>query len=397
MAKVYCRYPFTHLYSDSYHMMMPCCYAVTDHPYKSRENTSFKSTHLKDGAYEFFKSEQMSQLRLDMMKPDPLTPLVKDVCRDCIAAEEAGITSPRKPLPQLRFGRVLDVKMRLWGNACNLACFMCNIKASSKRQEQAKKLAEYNPKIGEWLELDQVDKFDQEGMVYDLAVDNPELFDIQLESFKKLSKKIKSFHIIGGEPFVMPSHYKLLDMLIEIGESKNIALLYTSNMTVLHWQEKKIIDYFKHFKQVDITWSVEAVGKYNDYMRFYSKWDQIEENIRMIVPYLNEFTAGITLSSLSIFHLDEIVDYCVARNIPYKFNIVVTPKVCRMEVIHPSIRKKLAEKYKGTRLDFLCETLLSKVDDWEERWNNFLEYTEAIDHVNKTNYKEVFPELCDLS
>ena len=89
MAKVYCRYPFTHLYSDSYHMMMPCCYAVTDHPYKSRENTSFKSTHLKDGAYEFFKSEQMSQLRLDMMKSDPLTPLVKDVCRDCIAAEEA--------------------------------------------------------------------------------------------------------------------------------------------------------------------------------------------------------------------------------------------------------------------------------------------------------------------
>ena len=289
-------------------MMMPCCYTVCDHPYKSEKNASFKAVHLKEGAYKFYKSKPMSQLRLDMMKPDPLTPLVKDVCRNCIAAEEAGLPSPRKPLDKIPFGRVIDIKMRIWGNACNLSCFMCNIKNSSSRQLQAKKLVEYNPKVREFLGVDHVDNFNDGEIGYDLAVDNPELFQIQLDSFKKLAPKINSFTIIGGEPFVMPSHYKLLDMLIESGESKNIKIIYISNMTTLHWNEKKITDYFNHFKQVEISWSVEGYGKYNDYMRHGSNWDKIIENIKEFTPHLTRFQAGITLSSLSVLQLDKLVN-----------------------------------------------------------------------------------------
>ena len=397
MAGVYCKFPFMHLFSDSYHMMMPCCYTVCDHPYKSEKNASFKAVHLKEGAYEFFKSEPMSQLRRDMMKPDPLTPLVRDVCRNCIAAEESGLESPRKPLERVPLGRVIDIKMRIWGNACNLTCFMCNIKNSSSRQIQAKKLVEYNPKVRDFLGMDHVDNFNEGEIGYDLAIDNPELFDIQLQSFKKLSPKIRSFTIIGGEPFVMPSHYKLLDMLIESGESKNIKIIYISNMTTLHWNEKKITDYFKHFNEVEISWSVEGYGKYNDYMRNNSDWGKIIDNIKEFTPHLSLFQAGITLSSLSVLQLDKLVDWCIKCNIPYKFNNVVNPQVCRIDALHPNIRKRLADKYEGTNLEFLCQALREDIPDWEERWNNFLEYTEAIDHVNKTDYKKVFPELCDLS
>lgn len=394
---VFCRYPFTHLFSDSYHMMMPCCYAVCDHPYRTEENANFKAKHIKDGAYEFYNSEQMKQLRLDMLKSDPMTPLVKDVCRNCIANEESGLPSPRHPLDKPVFGRIIDVKMRIFGNSCNLHCFMCNIKNSTGRIKQTKKMIEFNPKVSEYLGYEHIEKFAEDGIGYDLAADNPDLFEIQLNNLKKLAPKIRSFTIIGGEPFIMPSHYKLLDAMIEIGEAKNIGITYISNMTKLQWEGCKVIDYVKEFKHVEVSWSVEGYGKWNDYMRHPSDWNEIIANIDDLRPHIAKFKSGITLSSLSVIHLDKIVEFCQQNNIDYKFNNVIKPEVCRVDALHPNIRKRLAKKYEGTDLDFLCESLLEEVPDWEQRWSDFLEYTEAIDYVNKTDFREVYPELLDLS
>lgn len=378
-------------------MMMPCCYAVCDHPYRTEENANFKAKHIKDGAYEFYNSEQMKQLRLDMLKSDPMTPLVKDVCRNCIANEESGLPSPRHPLDKPVFGRIIDVKMRIFGNSCNLHCFMCNIKNSTGRIKQTKKMIEFNPKVSEYLGYEHIEKFAEDGIGYDLAADNPDLFEIQLNNLKKLAPKIRSFTIIGGEPFIMPSHYKLLDAMIEIGEAKNIGITYISNMTKLQWEGCKVIDYVKEFKHVEVSWSVEGYGKWNDYMRHPSDWNEIIANIDELRPHIAKFLSGITLSSLSVIHLDKIVEFCQQNNIDYKFNNVIKPEVCRVDALHPNIRKRLAKKYEGTDLDFLCESLLEEVPDWEQRWSDFLEYTEAIDYVNKTDFREVYPELLDLS
>lgn len=394
---VFCQYPFNHIYSDAYHMMMPCCNAVCDHPYKTNKDANFKPMHLSEGAYKFYNSDQMRQLRLDMLKSDPYTPLVKDVCRSCIANEKNGLPSLRKSLDRPVFGRIIDVKLRIFGNACNLHCFMCNIKNSSGRIKQAKKMIEFNPKVSNFLGYEHIKKFEEDGIGYDLAVDNPELFDIQIENLKKLAPKIKSFTIIGGEPFIMPSHYKLLDAMIEIDEAKNINLIYISNMTKLQWEGCKVIDYVKKFKSVEVSWSVEGYGKWNDYMRHPSEWNEIIANIVELKPHLERFQAGITLSSLSVIHLDKIVEFCQQNNIEYRFNNINKPEVCRVDALHPNIRKRLAKKYEGTDLDFLCKSLLKEVPDWEQRWSDFLEYTEAIDYVNKTDFREVFPELLDLS
>jgi len=390
---VFCRQPFDSLFSDSYHMMMPCCYAVTDHPYKTDEDANFKAQHIKDGAYDFYNSEQMKQLRLDMLKPDPLTPLVRDVCRSCIANEANGLPSPRQPLDKPRFGRIINAKMRIFGNTCNLHCFMCNIKNSTGRIKQTKKMMEFNPKVSEFLGYEHIEKFAEDGIGYDLAADNPELFEVQMESLKKLAPKIKTFTIIGGEPFIMPSHYKLLDAMIEIDEAKNINLDYVTNMTKLQWEGCKVIDYIKQFKSVNVRWSVEGYGKWNEYMRHPSIWNQIVENIAELRPHTTTFEANITLSSLSVIQLDKIIDFCNQNNIKYNLNNVIKPEVCRIDALHPDIRKRLAEKYEGTELEFLRESLLEEIPDWEKRWSEFLEYTEAIDHVNETDYKEIFPEL----
>lgn len=396
---VFCQFPFNHIYSDAYHMMTPCCWSIVDHPYKNDES-QFKAVHLREGIDNFFHSDEMKQLRLDMMKSDPYTPLVNDVCRKCIAAEKEGLPSKRVPLDHIPFGRNLIVKLRIFGNACNLHCYMCNPEHSSGRIHQASQMIAYNPKVKDFIGYDVAQDFKVDGEGYDLAIDNPELFDTQIENLKKLAPKIKEFTIIGGEPFIMPSHYKVLDAMIEIGEAKNINLFYVSNMTTLQWQGCKVLDYVKQFKNVNVNWSVESYGKYNDYIRHPSNWNEIVENIKILKPYCGGFDPAITLSALSVIHLDELCDWILDNGLPLRLessSLVVRPEVCRMDSLHPNIRKRLVKKYRGTRYEFLCKTLEKEVANWEQRWSDMLEYLDAIDHVNGTDYKETFPELCDLS
>jgi hypothetical protein len=41
----------------------------------------------------------------------------------------------------------------------------------------------------------------------------------------------------------------------------------------------------------------------------------------------------------------------------------------------------------------LCKELDKEVEGWEQKWSDFKEYIDAIDHVNRTDYRKVFPEL----
>ena len=392
--KAFCSMPFVHIYNDAYGVLMPCCYAAVDHPYhKPYQDATFPAPMIKDGFYEFIKSGAMRQLRLDMMQDKP-TDLVKDVCRKCIALEETGIPSPRQPFNGNLFGRNITLKLRLFGNTCNLKCFMCNIKNSSNRIRQTEEMMKFNPEVGQMLYYDDLSEELKANDGFDLSVADPETFNKCIQDIKKIASKIDSVTIIGGEPFILVSHYKLLDALIECGEAKNIVLRYDSNLTKLHWSGCHIKDYIKHFKKCDISFSLDGYGKYNDYIRFPSKWEEVTANYQEVREYTN-VNISVTLTALSVLHLDELYQWI--GDLPVQWNNIHTPEIAMIENLHPSIRKRLVYKYQDTELSFLCDELSKDVLDWEHKWKKFTSYLEAIDHVNGTDYKSVFPELCNLS
>ena len=394
---VYCKLPFTHIFSDSYGIMMPCCYAHVDHPYKSDRPGDFPTASVEDGILNYWKSPEMSQLRLDMMKGE-MSDTMNSVCQQCIYNEKAGLPSHRIPSDTVPLGRVLDIKLRLFGNSCNLSCYMCNIKNSSYRISQTEKMMEHTPEVREYLAYDDLPEYLKKDGGFDLLSHSPEVFDKLMLDIKKLASKIKSITIIGGEPMILPSHYKVLDVLIESGHSDKITLSYDSNLTRLQWKGCKILDYFDKFKSVDIKWSIEGIGKYDEYIRFPTKWDTVEENFDIISahPKVN-ITANTTIQLLSVINLDLLSEYLGKRGMNIKFIPVDTPQVVSLGYLHPNIRKRLSNKYRGTGLEFICQELDKNYDDWEERWDKAIKYLNSIDYVNGTNWKETFPELCDLS
>ena len=346
--KAFCSLPFVHIYNDSYGVMMPCCYAAVDHPYhKPYEDATFPAPMIKDGFYEFIKSGAMRQLRLDMMQDEP-TDLVKDVCRKCIALEEKGIPSPRQPSNGNLFGRKLSLNLRLFGNTCNLKCFMCNIKNSSSRIRQTEKMMEFNPEVGQMLRYSDLSEELKVKGGFDLSASDPDTFNKCIEDIKKIANKIQSITIIGGEPFILPSHYKLLDALIDCGEAENIVLRYDSNLTKLHWSGCHIKDYVAEFKKIRISLSLDGHGNLNDYIRFPSKWDEIINNYHEVKEYA-DINISTTLSALSVLRLDELYQWSNSQHLDTQWNTLHWPEVVRIESLHPNIRKRLVKKYAVNR------------------------------------------------
>ena len=394
--KVFCTLPFTHIYNDSYGVMMPCCHAAVDHPHhKEFEDATFPAPSVKEGFYNYVKSGAMRQLRLDMMQNQP-TDFVKDVCRNCVKLENQGLPSYRVPGDINLGGRNLSIKLRLFGNTCNLQCYMCDIKNSNSRIKQTEKMMEFNPEVGQMLRYSDLSEELKVKGGFDLSVSDPDTFNKCIEDIKKIANKIQSITIIGGEPFILSSHYKLLDALIDCGEAENIVLRYDSNLTKLHWSGCHIKDYVARFKKIRISLSLDGYGNLNDYIRFPSKWDEIVNNYHQVKEYA-DINISTTLTALSVLRLDELYQWVNSQNLNTQWNTLHWPEVARIESLHPNIRKRLVKKYENTELEFLCKELSKHILDWEEKWKKFISYLEAIDHVNGTDYKSVFPELCDLS
>ena len=246
---VYCTYPWKQLFSDSYGVYMPCCMATVDHPHNGCWNSGksdFPAPKVDDiSPSEYYYSDYMKQLRSDM-RGGKTTPLIEKVCANCIKEEKEGREGSRIPQLNEPLGRIIEVKLRLYGNVCNLSCYMCRIKDSSSRIKQTEKLMQIDPKFGEMLEYDKLtDEMKHGGVNYNV-----------IEDIKKLAPKIKKIYIIGGEPFIMPRHYEVLNALIEIGQAKNIILKYHTNLTKLEWEGNHIFDYIKKFKGCEINWSL---------------------------------------------------------------------------------------------------------------------------------------------
>ena len=233
---VFCTYPWKQLFSDSYGVYMPCCMATVDHPHDGcwhGAKSDFPAPKVNEvSPSEFFYSDYMKQLRSDM-RGGKTTPLINKVCANCINEEKEGRRGLRNPQQNEPLGRVIEVKLRLFGNACNLSCYMCRIKDSSSRIKQTEKLMEIDPEFGEMLEYDKLlDEMKHGGMNYNVT-----------EDIKKLAPRIQKIYIIGGEPFIMPRHYEVLNALIEIDQAKNIILKYHTNLTKLEWEGNHIFDY----------------------------------------------------------------------------------------------------------------------------------------------------------
>ena len=369
MNKTYCSAAFHHIYSSSGGNYKLCCH--------SYDTTSEVAKYHVDKVppFEYFLSDEMEDIRNKMLEGEYIPG-----CEKCYNIEESGHRSPR----QRRFNKKkiltevseVELKLRIFGNHCNLSCYMCIPFNSSTRAKELKEMGIY----------DEISK----GKNYEAS--------IRYKDWKVVEKNIldnmhlvETLHLTGGEPFLLPKHYDFLEKIPD-EYAKNIILTYDTNLTVLEYKGRSVFDYIDKFKEIKLSVSCDHYGKKLEWIRYPIDYLQFEENIRTVrnrKDKISIIAINVTTSILNVEDLYDIRTYYLDKfGIESKFiNVVNGPSYLNVKN-HP-LKEELYEKYKDDfAMDLVCRNL--KMDTDINEWNYGIDYIKKLDKHRGTNYKDLW-------
>ena len=210
----------------------------------------------------------------------------------------------------------------------------------------------------------------------------------------------------GGEPLLSKKMWKVLEMAVELGYSKNIALEYNTNGTTWHAGT----EVWKDFKSVSLSFSIDGIGDQFTYMRYPAEWSKVTdtmEKARAFKQKYNNMIYGwcVTLSPLNIYYVRETLDenyknfsdFGVYLNLvhgPAHFNINQIP-----EEYKDAITAKLASVPQEYNLDYaipgVIEFIRNGVPD-PKVWQTFLANTKTHDDYREQDFGKTFSEFAQL-
>lgn len=324
MSKFYCPLPWNTVYINNDGTQKFCCRSEVTMP---RENLDFNH-------------EEVRKVRLQMLNDE-----VPESCNYCSRAEKDGAPSLRQEA--LGFGlseaearactegdgstTALPLKYDLiMGNRCNLKCMMCMPWCSSSWVEDWEM-------ISEGLLTDETGK--EAGGPFTIGevngklkvlpdvfswVDNQEFMDLIWGSIRDSSRTHERVNLwfSGGEVTLNPSFKQILERLVEEGLQDKVEIQILSNGTTLSPKLESLIRSFPHIK---VHFSVDAVGKKNDYIRYPSKFSVVEKNVNRVLD-----KAGliyVTVSAMNVFDVDEIIRWCEDLGLQARFEVVYGPLI----------------------------------------------------------------------
>jgi MoaA/NifB/PqqE/SkfB family radical SAM enzyme len=164
-------------------------------------------------------------------------------------------TADAKPL------MFLDLKL---GNICNLKCRICGSWSSSQfATEEINQLPREQQKSSHAYQMLRAGAWPRENTQFWQQIDSV-LTDIRYIEFT------------GGEPFMIDEHFDMLQGIVDRGIAHQVEIHYNTNGT--HYPERGEA-IWKHFKTVEIAFSIDDVGERFEYQRSNANWQEVCANL----------------------------------------------------------------------------------------------------------------------
>ena len=430
--KTFCPLPWIHLATRPNGDVRVCCTAnasgAGDEDSKEvglvKENGQAMNLQTHSIA-EVWNSNYMRTVRLQMLEGK-----VPPSCTKCFEEESKGIVSKRQWESsvwneRLDMATIIDATgedgslpvdipyfdLRL-GNLCQLKCIMCSPHDSSSWIKEWK--LQY-PKY-KTIELKQDQQWNND---FDYTWYKKGSF---LSEMRSQAYNIRELYFAGGEPLLIPEHYKILEFMVETGAAKNCILRYNSNGLEL---PEKLFELWNHFKQVKFNFSIDAVGERNDYIRYPSKWADVVANLERLDNTPNNITVNIAcaVQLLNVMNVPELVNWKESKNFkkinlpPYGAGLIGThllylPSYLNVRVLPQYLKNKVAKQvnyfcsrriadsefmnnpYGHKRWQGLVQYMMA--EDWSHKIPMLLDYLETTDNQRGTNFRKTFNELKEL-
>jgi MoaA/NifB/PqqE/SkfB family radical SAM enzyme len=307
----FCVLPWVSLEASPIGTVRPCCLADDEIIDDAGQKFSLLTANFRD----IQNSTSMQQLREQFLAGEK-----PQTCRKCWNEERAGRTSKRmhtinrlkhtitdtewtrdaKPL------MFLDLKL---GNICNLKCRICGSWSSSQFAAE---------------ELSFLDKDDQKKS-YAYQMLRAGAWPRENQSFwteiDQCLNDICYIEFTGGEPFMIDQHFDMLQGIIDRGIAHQVEIHYNTNGT--QWPERGP-DIWRHFKTVEIAFSIDDLGARFEYQRTNADWAVVLDNIASF-QYLKDRLPNLQLqccSTVNIFnvrYIDQLAHWIALQKFDFVY------------------------------------------------------------------------------
>jgi hypothetical protein len=191
---------------------------------------------------------------------------------------------------------------------------------------------------------------------------------------------------------------QLLSHYIQTGQSKDISIHYTTNVTV--YPDSDWWELWKHFKEIDMQLSIDGIGARYEYIRYPSVWNEVIDNVGRYVEHekkLDNFRLSVshTVSAYNIHYLDEFFTWCYNIGLPRPWlGRVHKPAHMRLSVWPTAAKEYIINKLNSSQHPDVKKwaVLLTNTDD-SVLFKNFKEKMQAHDRYRSLNFADTFPEL----
>lgn len=388
----FCVLPWVSLEASPIGTVRPCCLAddeLTDNAgEKFNLNTATFAT--------IQNSHGMRRLRQQFIdKEEPET------CRKCWNEERSGRTSKRMhTLDRLKHtiapqDWTLDAKPLMFldmklGNICNLKCRICGSWSSSTYAAEEIKFSAGEGKTfhhdmlrqGAWPRR------------------NPKFWT----EVDKIAGQIRYLEFTGGEPFMIQEHFDLLQGFVTKGIARDIEIHYNTNGT--HWP-KDADEIWRHFKTVEIAFSIDDIGARFEYQRSGAKWTEVLDNLEKFkdlrIRYPNiQLQVCSTVNVFNIYYIEELANWIdqqefdfvywnIMHDAPY-FSITNLPKVAKQSITNRLITANVSAKHKQEFVNIMDFMNNGK----ENMSKRMLDEIHKVDSRRCENLAQVEPEFATL-
>ena len=260
--ETFCVLPWVSLETSPIGTVRPCCLAEDE----ITDNAGKKYSLLETDLDQIHKSTYMQKLRqefLDGVKPE--------TCRKCWNEERSGRTSKRMHTLNRLEHIVTDTEWNVdakplvfidfkLGNICNLKCRICGSWSSSTF-------------AAEEVRFEGKDSFHYQMLKDGAWPRRNQKFWTEID---KLMQQVRYLEFTGGEPFMIQEHFDLLQRMVDQGIASNVEIHYNTNGT--HYPEHAE-SIWRHFKLVEIAFSIDDVGPRFEYQRANAVWDEVNTNM----------------------------------------------------------------------------------------------------------------------
>lgn len=364
LPETICAIPWSNLEIAQNGDITPCCMS------------SMTLGNIKDVTLEeAFRSDKMQKLRSELLEGAR-----PKECNNCWKVEDKNLTSIRKHnIKRLKRNflvkhldqptvSTLDIK---FNNTCNFKCRLCSSTSSSLFALEQHKF------LGTPLEVQ----------------DNWGESDNFLNQISQHLPNIYNIDMFGGEPFLIKKFAQVLKLAVDQDYAKNIRLHYNSNGSI--WPEQ-FITYWKHFKIVDIHFSIDAIGNQFELQRG-GKWQDVEENILKIKNYgLDNLSISImpTISIMNVYYIDQVYDWATKHGFPI-FVSHARGIGLELKYLTRDAKNLIIEKFKDhpwEELQKIVNIIQNLPDSDGHEFQNKIKW---FDQVRKENFSDSHAEIAN--